>query len=206
MKKLDFWFDPASTYSYIAAMRADDAAAAAGVELNWRPFLLGPIFKAQGMESSPFNLFPVKGRYMWRDLQRLAADLCIPLHTPSEADFVGFPRNSLLAARACLAALRHDWGRDFVRGLYKAEFGDWLDIADPKVVAAVAASLGQDGEALLAATQDDAVKGELRANTEEAQASGIFGAPSFVCDGELFWGSDRLDNALAFAAARASAQ
>ncbi|MDO8352953.1 MAG: DsbA family protein, partial [Aestuariivirga sp.] len=75
MKKLDFWFDPASTYSYIAAMRADDAAAATGVELNWRPFLLGPIFKAQGIESSPFNLFPVKGRYMWRDLQRLAADL-----------------------------------------------------------------------------------------------------------------------------------
>ncbi len=75
MPTLDFWFDFASTYSYPAAMRIGPLAAAAGVSLRWRPFLLGPIFKDQGWETSPFNLYPAKGRYMWRDLERICAVL-----------------------------------------------------------------------------------------------------------------------------------
>src|SRR5262245_51053650 len=71
MPMLDFWFDFASTYSYPAATRISPLAAIAGVTIRFRPFLLGPIFKAQGWETSPFNLYPAKGRYMWRDLERL---------------------------------------------------------------------------------------------------------------------------------------
>ena len=94
---VDFWFEFGSTYSYPAAMRIEALAAEQGVRVTWRPFLLGPIFRAQGWDDSPFNIFPSKGRYMWRDLERICADYEIPFRRPSE-----FPRNGLLATRlAC---------------------------------------------------------------------------------------------------------
>ncbi len=195
-----FWFDPASTYSYLAAMRLDQIAEAVGVETLWKPFLLGPIFKAQGMDNSPFNLFPIKGNYMWRDMQRQGAKYGIPFAAPGDKQLVGFPRNSLLAARASVVALGEPWGRDFVRMIYRAEFEQWHDIADPAVIAACANAVGGDGKAVLAATQTDAIKAELRANTEHAFALGLFGAPSFTVGSELFWGNDRLEDAIAFAA------
>ncbi|MCB1463179.1 MAG: 2-hydroxychromene-2-carboxylate isomerase [Nitratireductor sp.] len=194
-----FWFDPASSYSYLSAMRVDGVAAVSGVAVLWRPFLLGPIFKAQGMDTSPFNLFPVKGNYMWRDMQRQCAQLEIAFAVPRDAAAEGFPRNSLLAARASVVALREPWGRDFVRLVYQAEFGKWFDIADPQVIAACVRAAGGDDEAVLAATQTDEIKAELRANTEHAFALGIFGAPSFTVGSELFWGNDRLEEAVEFA-------
>ncbi|GIL01721.1 MAG: 2-hydroxychromene-2-carboxylate isomerase [Alphaproteobacteria bacterium] len=199
MPSLVFWFDPASTYSYPAAMRLDAAAAAAGVETVWRPFLLGPIFREQGMATSPFNLFPARGRYMWRDLKRLCDDLAIPFVVPDAATIAGFPRNSLLAARAAIVALREPWGHDFVRAVYRAEFADWRDIADPGVIGELIAGAGGNAAAVLAAAGADATKAELRANTERAAALGLFGAPSFTIGDELFWGNDRLEQALAHA-------
>ena len=95
MATAEFWFELASTYSYPAAMRVEALARAAGVPLRWRAFLLGPIFAAQGWNASPFNIYPVKGRYMWRDLARLCAAEGLPLRQPS-----AFPRGSLLAAQS----------------------------------------------------------------------------------------------------------
>ena len=95
---LDFWFEFASTYSYPAAMRVEKLAGAAGVAVRWRPFLLGPIFKAQGWDNSPFNLYPDKGRYMWHDLERLTASMGLPFRRPDP-----FPQSSLLAARVAWA-------------------------------------------------------------------------------------------------------
>src|ERR1700694_2480032 len=97
---LDFWFDFASTYSYPAAMRIRTLASDAKVRVRFRPFLLGPIFKAQGWENSPFNLYPAKGRNMWRDLERLCGDLGLPLRRPEP-----FPQHSVLAARVALVGL-----------------------------------------------------------------------------------------------------
>ncbi|MGZ3324432.1 MAG: DsbA family protein, partial [Xanthobacteraceae bacterium] len=97
---LDFWFDFASTYSYPAVVRMAALATRADVRVRFRPFLLGPIFKALGWTTSPFNLYPEKGRYMWRDLERLCADLGVPFQRPDP-----FPQNSLLAARVALAGL-----------------------------------------------------------------------------------------------------
>ena len=110
MPGLDFWFDFASTYSYPAAMRIKPLAATAGVKVRFRPFLLGPIFKAQGWATSPFNLYPAKGRHMWRDLERLCTDLALPFRRPDP-----FPQSSLLAARVALAGLDAGWGEDFCR-------------------------------------------------------------------------------------------
>ena len=98
MPPLQFWYEFASTYSYPAAMRVEAVAAARGLSVAWRPFLLGPLFAAQGWRDSPFNVYPVKGRYMWRDLQRICDAAQLPLHRPDP-----FPQNSLLAARVATA-------------------------------------------------------------------------------------------------------
>ena len=192
---LDFWFEFASTYSYLAAMRIAPLADACGVTVRWRPFLLGPIFKAQGWDNSPFNLYPAKGRYMWRDLERICGAVDLPFVQPSP-----FPQNALLAARVAMAGLEQDWGENFCRALYRAEFGEGRNIGESATVSAVLQTLGVDAAAVTQQAQADAIKDALRAQTEEAQRLGIFGAPSFVtADGELFWGNDRLEAALAWA-------
>ena len=193
--QVDFWFELASTYSYPAAMRIGALAEQRGVEVRWRPFLLGPIFQAQGWPNSPFNLYPVKGRYMWRDLERLCASLGLPFVRPAV-----FPQNTLMAARIAVLGLRGGWGEDFCRAVYSAEFGEGRDISDPATLSGIVRALAQDGERVLSEAQANETKGALRAQTEEAQRLGIFGAPSFVTgDGELFWGNDRLEAALDWA-------
>ncbi len=196
-RDLHVWFEFASTYSYPAVSRVAEAARRASVPFVWKPFLLGPIFQAQGWDDSPFNIYPVKGRYMWHDLARVCAKHGIAFRRPTQ-----FPRNGLLAARvACLAAAE-PWCGDFVRGVYHANFAEDRNIADPSVVASVLDGLGQAGAAVIARALEPANKERLRAATEEAQRLGIFGAPTFVVDGELFWGNDRLEDALAWAASK----
>ncbi len=191
---VDFWFEFASTYSYLAASRVERLAHAAGVVVVWRPFLLGPIFGAQGWNDSPFNIYPVKGRYMWRDMERSCARYAIPFRRPST-----FPRNGLLAARIVIAAKDAGWVPTFVRNVYRANFGDDQEISEPTVLAALLRDVGANPDALLADAASPDVKEHLRAQTEQAQRLGIFGAPSFVVRDELFWGNDRLDDALAYA-------
>ena len=192
---LDFWFEFASTYSYPAAFRIGALARDRGVLPRWRPFLLGPVFKAQGWDNSPFNIYPAKVRYMWRDLERVCDGLRIPFVRPAV-----FPQNTILAARVALVALAEDWGEDFCRAVYAAEFGEGRDVGVPETVVGVLSGLKKDAAAVIERAQTDPIKLTLRRNTEEAQALGIFGAPSFVtADGELFWGNDRLEAALDWA-------
>lgn len=192
---VDFWFEFASTYSYPAAMRIAPLAREAGIKVRFRPFLLGPIFKAQGWDTSPFNLYPEKGRYMWRDLERICAALDLPVRRPEP-----FPQMSILAARVALVGLSEPWGEDFCRGVYRAEFGEGRRIDDPAVIGAVLSGLGVDPAPVLGAAQSAEIKTRLREQTEEAQRLGLFGAPSFMtADGELFWGNDRLEQALRWA-------
>jgi len=195
---LEFWFEFASTYSYPAAMRVEDAARAAGVALAWRPFLLGPIFGAQGWNDSPFNVYPVKGRYMWRDLDRVCAKHGVPLQRPSR-----FPRNGLLAARVALLGADEPWGPDFVRAVYRANFADDREISDRQVIASLLDELTGQAAAILQRAEAPDNKDRLRKQTEQATALGIFGAPSFVSRGELFWGNDRLEDALVWHRERA---
>jgi 2-hydroxychromene-2-carboxylate isomerase len=192
---LDFWFDFASTYSYLAAARIRPLAAAAKVHIRFRPFLLGPIFKAQGWDTSPFNLYEAKGRYMWRDMERLAAELSLPFRRPDP-----FPQNSLLPARVALFGLAQGWGEDFSVAVYHAQFVEDGRIDEPRTLAEILSRLNVDADAALEAAQSDDVKSRLRAEVEAAQRLGVFGAPSFTTgDGELFWGNDRLERALLWA-------
>jgi len=191
---LQFWFELASTYSYPAAMRVQGLAEAAGVDVEWRPFLLGPIFSQQGWNDSPFNIYPAKGRYMWRDLERLCAEYQLPWRRPSQ-----FPRGSLLAARVAGVAQDEPWVGDFVRAIYRLNFVDDAAIGSPEVVEAALTGLGQPAPEWIARAQTSAGKEHLKRQTQQAIDLGIFGAPSFVVGGELFWGNERLPQALAWA-------
>lgn len=196
---ITFWFDPASTYSYPVAMRIEALARQYGVAVTWRPFLLGPIFREQGWTDSPFNLYAAKGRYMWRDLERVCAGLQIPFRKPS-----AFPRNGLRAARVACAGADEPWVPEFVRRLYTANFAQDRDIADPAVLLDLLLGLVADPQAILTFSEGEAPKAALRTNTQRAIELGIFGAPSFTVGEELFWGNDRLDAAIAWCkAARA---
>ncbi|KIC11798.1 DSBA oxidoreductase [Leisingera sp. ANG-M1] len=193
-REITFWFEFASTYSYLSVMRIGALASANGINVVWKPFLLGPIFAAQGWHSSPFNLYPAKGHYMWRDMERQCAARGLPFRRPDV-----FPQNGLAAARLALAADGHGGTEDFAKAVYTALFQDGADISDEEVLLQCLQQAGLDGS-LMAQAGSPEVKAALRAQTEQAIAAGIFGAPSFTCRGELFWGDDRLEQALDHAA------
>jgi 2-hydroxychromene-2-carboxylate isomerase len=190
-----FWYEFASTYSYPAAMRVQRVADAAGVALRWRPFLLGPIFGAQGWNDSPFNIYPVKGAYMWRDLQRICARDGLPLKLPP----FRFPQNGLKAARLVMAGEKDGWAPAFTRAVYTANFGEERDITDDDLLRSLLKVAGADPDAAIAASNTPEIKAALKAQTDEAIAKGIFGAPSFTVGSELFWGNDRMEDAIAWA-------
>ncbi len=194
MRSLEFWFEFASTYSYLSAARIEDVAA--GVPVRWEPFLLGPIFAEQGWNDSPFNIYPAKGRYMWRDMERLCADQKIPFAKASR-----FPRSGVVAARVtCLArATSEPWLPDFVRAVFRANFAEDREIGDPDVIRSILDSLGLPGARIVEQASAPDNKQRLREQTQRAAERGVFGAPSFVVGGELFWGNDRLEEALAWA-------
>lgn len=192
---IEFWFEFASTYSYPAALRIERVAGEAGQGVAWKPFLLGPLFHAQqGLNDSPFNAVPVKGQYMWRDLARICEAEGLPLKQPA-----AFPQNGLKAARLTLALPEAD-RPDFVRAVYTANFAEGALISEEAVLTRILERLDHDPVSLLTAAASDPVKAALKHNTDEAARRGIFGAPTFFApDGEMFWGNDRLVQAVAWA-------
>lgn len=191
--KIEFWFEFASTYSYLSALRLPGAAAKMGIEITWNPFLLGPIFAAQGWDTSPFNIYAAKGNYMWRDMERRAEKLGLTVKRPDP-----FPQHSVLAARVATAAEPGPEQVAFCHNIFLAQFAEELDISDPDVVTACAGAAGLPEDVFERATSD-VVKTELRATTEDAMRRGIFGAPCFFVGHEHFWGDDRLEDALEWA-------
>ena len=191
---VQFWFEFASTYSYLSVMRIERAAEAAGVDIEWKPFLLGPVFLALGWNDSPFNIYPPKGRYMWRDLERLAEKEGLPFRRPSR-----FPRNGLLAARVALVGVEEGWVAPFARAVMTANFAEDREIGEEAVIGEILGTLGLPAAEVITRAQADANKLALRCQTERAAELGLFGAPSFRVGEELFWGNDRLEDALAWA-------
>ncbi len=189
--ELEFWYEFASTYSYISVMRIDELAKREGVLIKWRPFLLGPIFKSQGWATSPFNIYESKGRYMWRDIERLADKYGIPWEKPSE-----FPRNGLRVSRVALVAEQEGWCEEFSRKVFQANFAQDKDISDEAVIASILDSIGKSSAQVIERAKSDETKLKLRAQTEQAMEKGIFGAPTFSAGDELFWGNDRLEDAI----------
>jgi 2-hydroxychromene-2-carboxylate isomerase len=197
MANIEFWYEFGSTYSYPAAMRIERLAGEAGVDVRWRPFLLGPIFKAFGWNDSPFNIFAAKGHYMWRDLERVCAAEGLPLKLPPAK----FPQNGLKAARLALVGESEGWTPGFTRAVFAANYAEKKDISEDETLRAILEALGVDADAAFEAANAPENKEALKQQTKEATARGLFGAPSFIVGDELFWGNDRLETALKWARA-----
>ena len=195
---LEFWFDFGSNYSYLSVMRIEALARERHVAVAWKPFLLGVVFQALGWETSPFVLQKIKGDYAWRDMARQCEKYGLPWRQPAT-----FPRTALLPMRVALVGADQGWIAPFAQRMMTMNFAADRDIDNAEAVGEVLQELGLDAGAILtlALTQDNKLR--LRRQTQQAQALNLFGAPSFISGGELFWGNDRLEDALAHAAARA---
>ena len=187
-KAVEFYFDVGSPAAYLAWTQLPRIARETRTEIEYRPFLLGGVFQATG-NRSPMEV-PAKGQYLQDDLQRFAARYGVPFrHNPH------FPINTLTLMRMVLGLQLRDPDRmvPFVDAVYRAIWVDGKNMNDPAVAAAVIQQAGFDVEKLLALASDPAVKDELKADTQEAVARGIFGAPTFFVGKDMFWGQDRLE-------------
>ncbi|ROP99751.1 2-hydroxychromene-2-carboxylate isomerase [Stella humosa] len=195
MNEIEFWYEFASPYAYLAAARIERLVAGTPLRLTWRPLLLGPIFQRRPGHASPFQEpAPAESAYRRRDAERCAVAQGTPLAWPSI-----YPRSSLLAARVALLGGDEGWIAPFSQAVYRASFMEDRDIAAPETVLAILGALDLPGQAIVARATQPAHKARLASTVEEAVAKGIFGAPSLVAAGEVFWGNDRLEQAIDWA-------
>ena len=178
-KQIDFYFDLVSPYSYVASMLIDEVALRGNAKVNWKPFLLGGVFKAVGTTEAP-GLHPVKKPYLLKDLQRLSVHLKIPIKMPPD-----FPVRTVLAMRT-LCGFNADEIPQAANTLYKAYWVKNMDIADPDVVASLVGSDAVEQAGI------QEIKDKLFQSTEEAVRRGAFGAPTFFVKDEMFFGHDRM--------------
>ena len=188
-RSIELYFDFSSPYGFLASEKIEPLAAKHGRTVDWRPVLLGVVFRQTG--AVPLTEVPIKGDYSRRDFARSAAFHGVSdFRMPSK-----FPIPTQAAARIVLWAKTHDAARasTVVHALYRAYFRDAADISKPDVAAAVAGTAGIDAAAARAAVDDPAIKDALKAENERAIGLGVFGSPFTIVDGEPFWGVDRFD-------------
>jgi 2-hydroxychromene-2-carboxylate isomerase len=196
-RSLELWFEFGSNYSYLTVMRIEELAREREVAIAWKPFLLGPIFKSLGWSTSPFVLQKEKGAYVWRDMERECQKYGLPWRRPSE-----FPRKALLPMRVALLGADQPWIGEYSRRMMRINFVEDRDMNTPEAVGQVLDALGLPATDLLGAAQSEDNKQRLREQTEEARRRGVFGAPTFFVGSQMYWGNDRLEDALRFAAQR----
>ncbi|AEG92003.1 2-hydroxychromene-2-carboxylate isomerase-like protein [Ramlibacter tataouinensis TTB310] len=188
MKQVDFYFDVGSPAAYLAWTQLPRLAAETGAAVRHQPMLLGGVFQATGNQS-PMNV-PAKGHYMQADLERFARRYGVPFrHNPF------FPINTLTLMRGATGVQLREPARlaAYVDAVFRAIWVEGRDMNDPAVVGQALAAAGFQPEVLLALTQQPEVKERLKTATQEAVARGVFGAPTFFVDGQMFWGQDRID-------------
>ena len=192
MDGIDFWFSIGSTYSYLTVMRLSAVEAAQGVAFDWRPFDVRSIMLEQ--DNIPFAKKPVKAAYMWRDIARRAAGYGLPARLPAP-----YPLEDLARAnRVALVGMREGWGRDYVVETYRIWFQEGQPAGSEPNLGESLRRIGQDPERVTGLADAPESKRVLAQETEAAKAAGIFGSPSFVVGAEVFWGDDRLEDAIAW--------
>jgi 2-hydroxychromene-2-carboxylate isomerase len=190
--QIDFWFTMGSTYSYLSVLRLADVERSTGISFHWRPFHLLVIL--QEMKYVPFADKPAKLTYMWRDIERRAAMYGFPTELPAP-----YPaKHSVFANLIAVLGMREGWGPEFVRAAYRRWFAMGQETGDEPNVSESLRDIGQDPERVLALANTETTKAALAAETDAARDLGIFGSPTFVVGRELFWGDDRLDDAISW--------
>jgi 2-hydroxychromene-2-carboxylate isomerase len=190
---IDYWFTTGSTYNYLTAMRLPDVARAHDVAFRWRPFQLRTLFKERGY--FPFPKGSPKTAYMFRDIERRAAMHGIPIAMPVTYPLVDTEIANLIA----LLGIREGWGIDYIRAAYRRWFQQGQPTGSEPNLSASLGEVGQDTTRVLDAARSDSNRAALDAETDVARAAGLVGSPSFTVDGEVFWGDDRLEDAIVWA-------
>jgi 2-hydroxychromene-2-carboxylate isomerase len=189
---IDFWFTMGSTYSYLSVMRLADVERSSGIAFCWRPFHL--LLILQEMKHIPFADKPAKSRYMWRDIERRAAMHGLPAKLPAP-----YPAKQSVAANlVAIVGMREGWGADFVRVAYRRWFQAGEETGSEPNLSSSLRDIGQDPERVLGLANSPAANETMLAETDAARSLGIFGSPTFVVGEELFWGDDRLDDAISW--------
>jgi 2-hydroxychromene-2-carboxylate isomerase len=195
--EIEFWLEFGSSYSYLSVMRIESEAQRCGIRILWRPFLLGPIFRALGMANSPFVLQKEKGSYVWQDMARQCRKYGLRWQQPST-----FPRLGVLPSRIALLGAEEPWIGSFCQRVMQLNFALDQDINQPEHIGSILTALDLPASDILTEAQAEPTKARLREQTEEARRRGLFGAPTFFVGTEMFWGNDRLDDALRLASER----
>ncbi|HXZ84309.1 MAG TPA: 2-hydroxychromene-2-carboxylate isomerase [Myxococcota bacterium] len=190
-----FLFDYISHNAYLAWTQLGPVAARFGREIEIEPVLFAGLLNAHG-QLGPAEV-PPKARWMMLDVVRKARRLGVPISPPRTHPF-----NPLLALRVTHAAAPGEERRRLVDALFRAVWAESVDVSSPGDVARVASAAGLDGAALVAAAASDACKRRLREATDRALADGVFGVPSFIVDGALFWGFDDIGHLELFLAGK----
>lgn len=193
MSAIDFWYSIGSTYSYLTVMRLADVASATGVAFRWRPFNVRHVMVEQN--NIPFKDKPVKTAYMWRDIARRAGRYNLHARVPAPYPLPGL----VLANQVAVLGVEEGWVEDYTRATYRRWFDAGQPAGEEPNLTESLEEIGQDPARVLEAAQKDRIAGALSAATAEAMALGVFGSPSFTVDEELFWGDDRLDDAMSWA-------
>jgi 2-hydroxychromene-2-carboxylate isomerase len=193
MTPIDFWVSIGSTYSYLSVMRMPEVVRASGATLRWRPFNVRHVMTVQN--NIPFRDKPEKTAYMWRDIGRRAEGYGLAPVLPAPYPLAGL----VLANQVALLGMREGWGEDYVRATYRRWFEDGAPAGEEPNLSESLAEIGADPQRALEAARSERIARALQAETEEAMALGVFGSPTFVVAGEVFWGDDRLDDALRWA-------
>jgi len=190
--QIDFWFTMGSTYSFLSVMRLVDVERAHSVTFRWRPFHL--LLILQEMKHIPFADKPAKSQYMWRDIERRAAMYGLAAKLPAP-----YPvKHSVAANLVATVGMREGWGPDFVRAAYRRWFEKAEETGSEPNLSSSLRDIGQDPGRVLALANAKEANDLLLDETETAQQLGIFGSPTFTIGREIFWGDDRLDDAIAW--------
>jgi 2-hydroxychromene-2-carboxylate isomerase len=197
--ELDFFFFFGSTHSYLSVMRIEELAARAGVSVNWRPFSVRALMREQG---NTFHTISLRTAYMWRDIERRAAEHGLPFVRPpiwpTDAD--------QLANRVGIVAASEGWCPTYAKASFLSWYLDGKELGDPAALSAVLRELGKAPEDVVARANSEAVRALYDSETDVARKLGVFGVPTFAAGREIFWGDDRLEQALAWASGTHPAQ
>jgi 2-hydroxychromene-2-carboxylate isomerase len=189
---MEFWFSIGSTYTYLSVMRLERVERESGIAFSWQPFNVREIMREMG--NNPFANKPPKLAYMWRDVERRAKRYGIPFAGPAPYPLHDLPRVN----RVAVLAFARGWGKPFVQAAYRGWFLERRDVSLDEPLSAVLSGLGRDPASLLAEADAPPAHAALAAQTQAARELGVFGAPTFVSGRELFWGDDRLEDAIAW--------
>lgn len=190
-RSLEFWIGYGSTYSYLSVMRIDAVASGAGIEIAWKPFNIRQLMIEKGLPSGPFIPRPDKLAYMWRDLERRAQRRGLPYVRPRQ-----YPVDSQSTVRVAYLAAQQGWCSEFSRKVFHMNFVEGRPIGGTGNLEAALDELRRDPVAVVRRAHERDVEEGLARQTQAAIDLGLFGAPNFRVGAELFWGDDRLEDAV----------